>query len=581
MSFIHNLNRPALVYTNVVLLFFLLNGVLAKSNWGLDLSRDQRNSLSESTSKVLSQLDSPVLVEAYISRDLPGGMMAYIDPFLSTLRSIRSEGGDKIELRIINPLLPEEVKRASERGIQGIALTQQRDIEVTSRQFFFGVYLQYGEESRVIQLVDPEGRIIPNLEYEFLREVRAMLRKDQSSGIAFVRAEGALRTAQPQRGQGYDKDNMWGFRTLLERDAGQIDEISLEDAVKPSVDTLLLAGLPRMSDLEVYHLDQFLMRGGNLVFLTQGMQFAMQTGGGNPYMQQFGGGQSMGFSSVPAQDLERVNQWLGKYGLHINSGFLVDPPEQGLVQINDPLNRTPIPQAYAAWSYYSRDAGNILGQQKVIEFTRELIVPWPSGLDVREAAQSAGKVEYQTLIQSNPSAIQVENQNLDFNSVMDLVKDPTRDRVGHPIPIAVLASGKFTSGFHKDGLPEGVAAADFKPAQVGDSRSQILLIGSSWLVSDILLTGQINFQLFGINRSFVQNTLEAMQGDDELLAIRSRVPSLAILEMENPIWVILFTLVHIFTIPGLLAVYGTMRLIRRNRKQGIVVDAPVSTGGES
>lgn len=569
MNTINQLNNSKWVYFQVILLFFLINIVLGKSNLKLDLSLDQKNSVTESTVKVLGNIDSPVLVEAYVSGDLPGQLMAYIDPYVSTLKSIKSQGGDKIELVIINPELPEELQRAAQRGIQGISLTESKEIEVTSRKFFFGLYMQYGEESRVIQFIDPEGRIIPNLEYEFLKELRAMLRKDTDSGIAFIQARGALTFTQPNQREGYSKDSAWGFKTMLEQDLGKVELIGLDQTVARKFDTLILSGLPELSEMEIYNLDQFLMRGGNMVFLAKGYDFQIQQGQNNPYMRQFGRGQkSLGFGMIPEEQLASVNRWLGKYGLHINGEILIDA-SSGVIQINDPLRRTAFPQAYPAWAYYSREKGNISGQSNIIKYTNELIIPWPASLDIREAAQSSGSVKYKTLIQSNADAISTTSQPMDFNPLVELLKKGSPDRVGRPVPIAVQATGKFTSAFTKSTIPKDADAQQFKTGQLGDSRANLLVFASPYMVSDILLTGQLNFEIFNLNRAFFLNVLEALQGDDELLAARARIPAMAILEIKNPVFQFLFLLFHLFTIPVLLAIYGTFRLIRRNKKEGI------------
>ena len=92
----------------------------------------------------------------------------------------------------------------------------------------------------------------------------------------------------------------------------------------------------------------------------------------------------------------------------------------------------------------------------------------------------------------------------------------------------------------------------------------------------LLLRNQSGLQVFGINRAFVMNLLEAVQGDTDLAAARSRVPALSHLSPlfpESPalqsVFESLFTYINVLLIPLCLAIFGTLRLMRRNQRRGL------------
>ncbi|MEQ9367038.1 MAG: hypothetical protein RIF32_22580, partial [Leptospirales bacterium] len=60
-----NTNR-IFVYANLVLMFFLINGVASASGCRFDFTARRANSLSSSTAQVLAKMEDPILVEAYI-----------------------------------------------------------------------------------------------------------------------------------------------------------------------------------------------------------------------------------------------------------------------------------------------------------------------------------------------------------------------------------------------------------------------------------------------------------------------------------------------------------------------------------
>jgi len=558
-----NANRP-LLYFNTVLLFVLLNMLAYKSSCRLDLTRDGTNSLSESTVKVLSQVDEPILIEAYITQNIPGELLSMLGPVLSQLSEIERVGGKKVKLRIINPESEEDRKMAEERGIQGLNISEAKDVEASVRLGYFGIYLQIGEKTAVLNLVD-DGRIIEDLEYRFLREIKKMTKKREKSGIGFVRAPGTLDLNQWRSAQDQSKDNLFGFHTLLQREEGETPEVNLADSVPADVDTLVIAGLPRLEEKEIYHLDQFIMRGGNIVLMLKSFDF--QSEAANPQMAQMGlGGNGGGFAQVMTDDVKKLNDWLGKYGILLNGEILFEP-ELG-IDAYDVEGRYARKVRNPAWAFFSRQTGNIESEAPVIRNTSQVVVPWFSGLDIREAAQGTD-VKYTTLVQTTEGAVKRTSSSLGLKEIQDVGRSPTDERVPRPVPVAVLANGKFHSAFTLNTIPKNEDRAKFREIQPGDTKSNLLVIGSPYLVSDMLLKNEFNMQIYRVNYSFLVNALEAIGGDTDLLAARSRIRSIERLSQTSKLGETIFTWFHILALPLLLGIYGTVRLARRNQRRGL------------
>ncbi|MBI3395608.1 MAG: GldG family protein [Spirochaetia bacterium] len=551
-----------LLYFNVIVLFFLTNGVASKMNCRMDWSRDKVNSVSDSTRQVFARLEDPILIEAYISQDVPGEILSILGPVISQLEEIGRVGGKKVRLRIVNPDSEEKRKLAESRGVQGVPLEQERADEITQKLWYFGIYIQAGDKSTVLGIDD--GRILDELEYRILKEIKKMTRKDAVSGLGFVRAPGTLDMRRWQNYKDQGKDNLYGFRTFVERDSGTVTDVNLGERVPASVDTLLIAGLPRLEDKEVYHLDQFIMRGGNVILLLKGFDFQLQDP--DPQMARLGlGGPGGGSASIPEEDLRAMNAWLGKYGLGVLGEILFEPSRPAPAQevFGQRIREVPNP----AWAVYSRDDGDINADYQALRGNAQVVFPWFSGLKVDPNVQG-DSVRYTTLVQTTGRAVQRTSSQMDLREMLK-IGGPGDAYLPERHPLAVMATGRFKSAFSGDTLPKGIDKTMFRSGQTGDSVSNILAIGTPYIVSDMLLKNELNMRIFRLNWAFLSNLMEAARGDTELSAARSRVRTIDYLSDTGRGFQIFFTWLHVLTIPLALAIYGTFRLIKRNRRRGI------------
>ncbi|HNN75573.1 MAG TPA: GldG family protein [Leptospiraceae bacterium] len=570
-SFFSALNHNTLfIRVNTVVLFLLLNGAASSWNCRWDMSRDRVNSVTESTEKVFARQRDPVLVEAYITSDLPGELKAMLSPILYQLDEIGRVGGKKVRLRIINPDTEEKKQAAEQRGIQGNPFEQARVDEVSQRLGYFGIYIQSGEKSTVLPLVE-EGRIIEDFEYRFLREVKALNKKDGPSGIGYVRVRGTLDTRSFQQSQEPDKDNLFGFYTLMQRAFGNIVDVDLSREVDRDVETLILTGLPHFDDRQAYHLDQFLMRGGNLVCMLKGFDFQLQQM--DPRMARMGiGGQGRAFAMVQQDELSHFNQLFSKYGISLRGEVLFEPelaaPEMDIQGQYVQKVRNP------SWAVYSRDTGTIVSDLPAVRGVQQVVFPWVSGFDLKEDKQP--NVTFSPLVVTTPDAISKDTAPLGLREMQKIGRDPSDVRVDHSLPVAVLASGRFQSAFSEKDVPPGEDKASYRGAQAGSRRSSIIVLGSAYMVSDILLRNESNFQIFRINQAFVTNLVEAAQGDNDLAAARARVGGIDYLrplfsrdDTLQAGFEKLFMWFHILFLPVLLGIYGARRLALRGRRRGL------------
>ena len=563
------------LYANMILCFALLNLAATRLNCRLDLSRGASNSLTASTEKVLDRLKEPVLIEAYVTRSVPGFILSRVNAIVGQLEEIDRVGGDQVQLRLIDPITEAEQQRAVARGVEGTFLEEARVDSETIRRGFFGLYLQMGDRTANINLVDPErGDLVNDLEYRFLREIKSMLRERGESSIGFVQAPGTTPARAWQRYADQNKDNLFAFKQIAETDLPPFQDIQLDARVPFAIKTLLLVGLPRLEPTEVYHLDQFLMRGGSLVCLLKGFDFQPRP----PRDPRTGRGQQGGgFATVPENELNALNEWLGRYGITVNGEILLEP--EAAVAARDIQGQFMVKVANPAWAFYDRANNNLADGNPAIAPIQQLVLPWFSGLDVKESVQP--DVRFTVLVESNPSAISRQSSNLDLQELQNLGATVTDTAVGRRVPLAVHASGRFKSRFQAGDLPEGIDSAGFIANQTGTDVSNITVIGTPYMVADMLVAertrSEANLQIFQINSAFLINLLEVSGGDWDLLEVRSRVKQIAYLDNLALVFgpglggllEFLFMWFHILFVPAALAIYGAIHLMARNRRRGL------------
>ncbi|GIX42041.1 MAG: gliding motility ABC transporter [Leptospiraceae bacterium] len=563
-------NNKIFIYVNIVILFLLINGIAYSLNLKWDFSKGKINSISESTEKVLKKLKYPLLVEAYISRDIPGQLIAQLQPIIYLLEDIKRIGKDKINLKIINPVTEEERNLASKRGIQGIPIEEADIHKASVRMGYFGIYLQYGDKSTTISLVE-QGGIVGNFEYVFLKELKKLLQDEKTiSGIGYLKTKGSLDIRRWQTRLDQDKDNLFAFKNLLEKDMGQIKEIELKEPVPDTIETLIIAGLPELSIEEQYYLDQFLMKGGNLLLMLKGFDFTITPP--NPQFLQLGiSSGSRGFTTIP-EAVKQWNQFLEFYGLKINERIVLEPnlavPEVDI--LGQYLGRYPNP----SWAIYSQETGNIYTNHELTKHIPYVIFPWFSDLSILKEKQP--EVKYSILVQTSKKAILRKETSLSLKDLQLVGQVPLQEgdeETKESLPVMVLVQGKFKSAF-KDKIDQlkldKKIKEQFLPGQLGNTEGKILLIGTPYLVSDIFFRNEANIEYFKINYSFIQNILEYLQGDTDLIAVRSKVPFIPILQIQLPVELQkVFSWIHTLTIPLILSIYGFIRLRNRYRKRGV------------
>jgi ABC-2 type transport system permease protein len=158
----------ALMVMAFSLTFFFMNHDRVRK----DFSTAQIASLAPDTRQLIKDLttDQTILIEAFISAKIPEDYVQTKIDLISKLQELKAKGGNKIELRIFDGLVPfsDEAVRAEEQyGIRpSTVFTRERGV-ISQEEIFLGAAFTRGLEKVVVPFFD-QG--IP-VEYELIRSI--------------------------------------------------------------------------------------------------------------------------------------------------------------------------------------------------------------------------------------------------------------------------------------------------------------------------------------------------------------------------------------------------------------------------
>lgn len=448
-SGIHTL-KPWLILFGGLLVFAILAQVL---RFRIDLTEEKRYSLHPATEKVLSQLTEPIHVDILLVDDnLPGGMRRLQKSIEETVRTFNSYSPEKITFSYFNPLEVEEseqeefIRTLVGYGINPTNVYVNQNAGQQSTLVFPGILVSNEEfETGALILKGEKGmgpdqilnQSIENLEFELSNAINKLV-NPEASAIAMIMGHGEM-----------SEDEGYGLVEALDGEF-ELFKVPLEQAKTPSDLTnfkvIFIEG-PRdiYTDREVYLLDQYVMNGGNLVVMVDGVAVDISEAGGE--------------GTIAMSVDTGLENLLFKYGVRVNKDLIQD------------LN----------FGYFPVMAGNFGNQDQMVP------LPWPfyiqagimqshpitKGLDVvyyrfassLDTVMAEGVKKTPLIFSSNNSRVLTAPVRVAFSDIEQ--EPPVEAFSSKRLPLAYLLEGEFTSLFKNRFLPEGFAKADFKESGNG------------------------------------------------------------------------------------------------------------------
>lgn len=541
-----------------VAILIALNVIGSLRFFRLDLTSDNRYSLSQATIKLVERVQEPLLFKVYLKGDFPAGFQRLQSETRLMLEEFRAYNSN-IQYQFINPNEASSEKKAKQikkqlqsRGIRPYRLSVRKKDGSAMQTIFPGALVSYGQQQTTVSLLKnqlgaaPAQQIntsIQNLEFALANTIRALVVKDKPL-IGFIQGHGELTPRQMASfARGLSKNynvSLFNLRKFSS-DTGQASWTVAEQQQRLNRFDAIVIAKPRQAfnKLDKFLLDQYIMTGGHSLWLLDAVVASMDS---LSVQSQF--------ISLPLLPRLNLNDLLFKYGVRLNTDLVADQTAAG---INDQRQILP-------WIYFPMVMPRV--NHPITKNLNAIKLQFASSLDTVQTPDARSTV----LLRSSPHSRIYPTPHI--VSLRDLYERPPRERFRqNGIPLAVLNEGRFTSLFKNRLAPRN----EQSPLQVieksdstkllvvsdGDiARNQFNVINPNIPKGAPLPLGydQYTGQQYG-NSDFLINAIDYMVDKSGLISIRSRELKIRLLDdnqiaEQRLLWQILNT-----ALPVLLVIF--------------------------
>jgi ABC-type uncharacterized transport system involved in gliding motility auxiliary subunit len=479
----------------VLVILVLVNLLFGQFRARWDMTEEKLYSLSDGTRNILGDLERDVTLKVFRTPEnprIPIRIKTYARRAIDFLREYEIAGKGRVTVEVIDAEPDSEAEEwAVTYGVHGADLPG-------GDRFYFGLVALAADQEETIPMLDPAREA--QLEYDVTRIVWRVQSPEQAT-VGIVSGLPVFGGPSPNPMMRQQGSPPWLFVEEL-RKTYEVVEISADaDEIPAEVDVLFAIHPTGLSEGLVYAIDQFALRGGNIMaFVDPSPVTAGQQGMGGP------GG---------SDGLDRL---LPVWGVEWTSDqVLVDLGNATRLRGQDgQIEENPLWIGVSA-DGFSEDA--ILTAQ-----LQSLLLPMAGTL----AKAPDSPHEYEALVRSSANSMRT-NAMLARFAGDTLRRDfaPTPDRYD----LAVRVRGTFETAF-PDGRPEAPDPEDGTESpehlSTGAAPATVIVVADADMLFDNFYVQRQNFlgmeisRMFNDNLNFLLNGGELLAGNDALIGIRSR-----------------------------------------------------------
>lgn len=502
-------------YWKAILVLGLCGALLALSHirrvrW--DLTDDRHYSLSEATKTLLKQTDAPIEVTLLLDGDLNAGftrlkkateelmdeMSVYADLSLNLPSREGTELQDSLGLRPIVIHEREQNGKTAQTTIYPYAL-----ISYKGR----GAVVTLLKNTRGLSGEENLNNSIEQLEYAFA-EALHRLQQTELPRIAIIEGHG-----EPDERYVWDLEQTLSQYFYVDRGAIIIPEQGVDVHLLDGYKAIIIANpQTAFSDIERFIIDQYIMRGGTVLWVVNGVRFS------NDVLQ------SDGFTPIIPLDLG-ITDMLFRYGIRINPALVQDLQCMTIpVNVSEDLqtpNLQPFPWTYAPLLLTSNSS-------PITRNTGQVMSTFVSPID---AVGGEDGIDKRVLLATS-TATRVTATPGEVN-LNDLQPDLEAFRYQY-VPVAVSLEGTFNSAFAHRMMPDSIVSDE--PIRKQSVATRQVVVGSGSIImneverNQVLPMGYDRYnQIQFSNRDFIANVLLWLTDSEGLIQLREKTVALRLL----------------------------------------------------
>ncbi|MDO5773700.1 MAG: Gldg family protein [Spirochaetales bacterium] len=463
-----------------------------------------------SSTNILAGLSDNVKVSLYKSESLEQFNIADFekidDEVGKAFSAANKKFKDRLDFKSENPDSETSLALGKKYGIQSVSWkNSDGKIEYGT----IGLVVEYGQKVQVVPLRLTNAIFqyvvsgLDDLEENIEECVKTVVSK--TDVIAYVTGHGEHSLE--------DKNDSMYLKILL-ADTYDLQEVNLlENEIPISAQSLIVNGpKEKFSDAELYKIDQFILRGGNAIFLVDSIDEIMPYGEMAYYSQP---------EYVPVENgLEKL---FDSYGIKIGSEYVMD--EKCFSQLT---------QQYGKLDFYYTPLiqKNCLDQKNLISKNLgNIFFPQTFEIDVSGAKENKD-AKVSVIAKTSEKSWTVPVAENFVLSPMSIFPPKEEDKFSSK-NVAVLIEGKFKSAFEKSPLEsesENVLAAK-NHLDSSVQGSKIFVASTSCIATAKFGLLQEDSQT--PNAYFVRNAVDYMNGKEDFCSMRTKNLSLNSLKMSS------------------------------------------------
>ncbi|WP_296385784.1 gliding motility-associated ABC transporter substrate-binding protein GldG [Winogradskyella sp.] len=516
-------NKALILIITTIIALILVNIVASKMYQHFDLTKDSRYTLSGASKSLVSNLDSPLIIDVFLEGDFPSEFRLLQTETKQIIDEFQLET-ENIIVNYINPIEDETTRQQyidelTKQGLEPYINTDNSTGKVTQEIIFPWAYASHKDKRVKIPLLkrsitqglqEQVTNSIQSLEYAFADGFNQLV-NPKSKTIAILKGNGELDDIYIadflKTMQQYYRVAPFTLDSVASNPQATLDNLKQYDLIvapKPSI---------AFSENEKLVLDQYTMGGGKSLWLTESV-----------IMDEDSLHNDTGTGVSIMRDL-KLNDFFFKYGLRINPSLVKDlysAPIMLAIGEGSQAQLQPL-----QWQYSPLAASN--PNHPITKNLNLVKYDFASPIDTLKNG-----VDKSILLQSSPrSKLEGVPKTISLANVTEAPNEATFN-LG-PQNLAVLLEGEFTSVYDKRVLPFKVK--DFKSKS---TETKMVVISDGDVIKNKVVRNrpqelgfdQLTRKTFG-NKEFLLNTINYLLDDTGLINIRAKKISIAFLDSEK------------------------------------------------
>jgi ABC-2 type transport system permease protein len=515
-----------------------------------DATRDKLYTLSPATKKILRGLDDVINFKIYFSSNLPSTFQQRIVEKVKDLISeYQAYAGKNLRVTWIDPLAPADSAKSKklkeearsmgipEATVQAWDPDKQQMINATG---YLGIAVLFGDQKEVIPVVQETS----DLEYKLTTCIKRIFRSTLPKvGILKIDTLPEIPPQYMNRMPPQPERTSTKFAPLFEKLGENYNVVTVDISKGAPIDTsikaLVIPGSASFSDREIFEIDQYFMKGGNLVAFANAMNIDLQRGG-------------YGWPANPVDS--KLLDLLQFYGVKVEQNIVQDAVCSQIPfpqRINTPFGEmtAEVPVVYPYFVNVVADGMN--QKAPAVSQLSRILMPWPNTLSLLVDIVNSGKMKDNAPAPAAASTqTGVKATILLQSSAKSWVATGATDVTPQQetrLPasgmkrytLAASLTGSFKSYFAGKSVPPVNRAGDtLNKIQMNDDAGRTVI--SSNVQGKLVVVANSDFARseFNQNRNsdpngpqnmaLVMNLVDGVSPGDNLISIRTRVKSQAI-----------------------------------------------------